>query len=110
MSDDNLVAFIAEHSVHDRASIYTVLAVELEYFRAVGVAWPPPAQWHFYTEHNPPTFPRRAQSGSLEVESDVIAADVDRFTGIPSHVANEIMLLEIDYVNRFGDTSEGPRQ
>jgi hypothetical protein len=103
--DEHVVAFVCERTGHDKQTVETVLAVEMEHLRALGLADPvggdPP--WVYYDPTGLPTA-ATAVDGHPIVENEAIARDVARFTAISPEIANEILNAEIDYLTGFNRT------
>lgn len=106
VSYEGPILYIVEHSDFDRATVQTVLDIELEYMVAVGILGPP------VDEHGNPipgfAYPFRwYRPGELDgaprsVDCWRIAEDAERLAGIDALAANEILNCEAEFLAMRG--------
>lgn len=97
VDEGNLTVFVMEQTGHDRETVTTVLAVEEEHMIARGiiVADRHRYEWRYY---DPSDLPEVSNC----IDTDEVAADVERFTGIGRDVAEQVMFAELSYLEYRG--------
>lgn len=93
---DHVAAWISDQLEVDRSVVEAVLGLEEEFQLAVGIIEPGPDTTF---EHYDPEVLR---DGPREIDGDQLAEDAERFLGVPSEVAGDVLDAEMDYFVEVG--------
>ena len=85
-------AWVAEHCGLSEGMVATVLAIEMEFMADVGISAPPDG--YEFTWYSPEEL---ADEPRGQVDTQQVARDVERLSGIPASVADRVFEAEFEF-------------